>query len=107
VTTEAEIRALPSRLPCPQLINIVYGGKTPPLAFEELDRLGYGFVLYANAALQAAIAATRRVLGGLHRHGSLDSVADALASFSDRQRIVRKDRFDALERRYASNNDKE
>ena len=107
VTTEAEIRALPSRLACPQFINIVYGGKTPPLAFAELDRLGYGFVLYANAALQAAIAATRHVLGGLHRDGSLDSVASALASFSDRQRIVRKDHFDALERRYASATDKE
>ena len=107
VTTEAEIRALPARLACPQFINIVYGGKTPPLAFEELDELGYGFVLYANAALQAAIAATRHVLGGLHRHGTLDSVADALASFSDRQRIVRKEHFDALERRYASTSDKE
>ena len=107
VTTEAEIRALPSRLNCPQLINIVYGGKTPPLAFAELDRLGYGFVLYANAALQAAIAATRHVLGGLHHDGSLDSVADALASFSDRQRIVRKGHFDALERRFTSTSDKE
>ena len=64
-------------------------------------------MLYANAALQAAIAATRHVLRGLHRHGTLDSVADALASFSDRQRIVRKDHFDALERRYASTSDKE
>jgi 2-methylisocitrate lyase-like PEP mutase family enzyme len=107
LTTEAEIRGLPSRLGCPQFINIVYGGKTPPLSFEELDRLGYGFVLYANAALQAAIAATRHVLGALHRHGSLDAVSEALASFSDRQRIVRKDHFDALERRYASSTDKE
>jgi 2-methylisocitrate lyase-like PEP mutase family enzyme len=107
LATEAEIRALPSRLDRPQFINIVYGGKTPPLSFEELDRLGYGFVLYANAALQAAIAATRRVLDELHRHGSLDSVAGMLASFSDRQRIVRKDHFDALERRYASAQDKE
>lgn len=107
VTTEAEIRALPSRLACPQFINIVYGGKTPPLAFAELDRLGYGFVLYANAALQAAIAATRHVLGELHRHGSLDTVGAALASFGDRQRVVRKEHFDALERRYASGKDEE
>jgi 2-methylisocitrate lyase-like PEP mutase family enzyme len=107
LTTEAEIRELPSRLERPQLINIVYGGKTPSLSFEELDRLGYGFVLYANAALQAAIAATRTVLGELHRHGSLESVAETLASFSDRQRIVRKDHFDALERRSASTSDRE
>ncbi len=102
VTSEAEIRAIPKRLACPQLINIVYGGKTPPLPFDALDNMGYGFVLYANAALQAAIAGTRRVLSGLHSHGSLETVTQDLASFADRQRFVRKDEYDALEKRYST-----
>lgn len=102
LATEAEIRALPTRLDRPQIINIVHGGKTPPLPFDELDRIGYGLVLYANAALQAAMAAMQRVLAELYRHGSLDTVAGELADFGERQRIVRKAHFDQLERRYSS-----
>lgn len=101
VTSHEEMRAVPARLACPQIINIVYGGKTPPLSFEELDQLGYGFVLYANAALQAAVAGVQHVLGELREHGSLDTVKDRLATFAERQRLVRKDAYDELDQRYA------
>jgi 2-methylisocitrate lyase-like PEP mutase family enzyme len=101
VTTEAEIRELPKRLAAPQVINLVFGGKTPALPFETLDEMGYGLVLYANAALQAAMAAMQRVLSELRRTGSLDVVADQLVGFGERQRLVGKDLYDELERRYA------
>jgi hypothetical protein len=35
---------------------MVIGGKTPIFGKDELDQLGYGVVLYANAALQGAVA---------------------------------------------------
>ena len=54
VTTADEIRALPKRLGPPQLMNMVIGGRTPIFGAEELGTLGYGIVLYANAALQGA-----------------------------------------------------
>jgi 2-methylisocitrate lyase-like PEP mutase family enzyme len=101
ITTAEEIRAVPARLAKPQIINIVHGGKTPPLPLEELDGMGFALVLYANAALQASVAAMQRVLGELHHSGSLDSVAKELASFSERQRLVGKPHYDALERKYA------
>jgi 2-methylisocitrate lyase-like PEP mutase family enzyme len=102
LTSEAEIRALPRKLKYPHLINIVHGGKTPSLPFEELDRLGYSLVLYANAALQAAVKATTHVLSELRRVGSLATVAQELTGFAERQRIVRKEKFDELEHRYAT-----
>jgi 2-methylisocitrate lyase-like PEP mutase family enzyme len=40
----------------PQLMNMVIGGKTPITSAEELASSGYGLVLYANAALQGAVA---------------------------------------------------
>jgi 2-methylisocitrate lyase-like PEP mutase family enzyme len=101
ITTEAEIRELPKRLAAPQVINLVFGGKTPALPFESLDAMGYGLVLYANAALQAAMAAMQRVLAELRRTGSLDTVADQLTGFAERQRLVGKELYDELERRYA------
>ena len=38
----------------------------------------------------------------LLRDGSLDAVRDQVASFAERQRLVQKPRFDALEQKYRS-----
>jgi 2-methylisocitrate lyase-like PEP mutase family enzyme len=84
----------------PQVANIVFGGKTPPMSQEDLAGLGFSLVLYANAALQAALKASSEVLSALKRDGKLDEVTDRLASFEERQRAVAKPRWDALEERY-------
>ncbi len=86
----------------PQIINIVFGGKTPPLPLETLGAAGYRIALYANAALQSAVMGMQRVLGSLYETGSLAGVDDLLASFGERQRLVRKADYDALEARFAS-----
>ena len=65
-----------------------------------LAEMGFGAVLYANAALQAALKSVRDVLGSLKQTGSLDEVRERLASFDERQRAVAKDHYDALEARY-------
>lgn len=85
----------------PQVANIVHGGKTPPLPQAELAGMGFGIVLYANAALQAAVRASVQVLGSLKETGSLDAVHEKLASFDERQAAVAKPRWDALERQFA------
>lgn len=94
-----EVKALPGLLPVPQVVNLVEGGKTPMLPLEELQ--DFGFVLYANAALQASVAGMQQVLAGLRATGSLASVRDGLAPWAERQRLVGKPEFDALEQRYA------
>lgn len=88
------------QLPAPQLVNVVMGGRTPMLPREELAEMGFSIALYANAALQAMVLAAQEVLGSLRDVGSLGKVEDRLASFSERQRIVGKPDFDALEARY-------
>jgi 2-methylisocitrate lyase-like PEP mutase family enzyme len=99
-TTLAELARIPKTLGVPQVANIVFGGKTPDPGREKLAELGFAIVLYANAALQAALKASFDVLGALKRDGSLRSVADRLASFEERQRTVAKDEWDAREARY-------
>ena len=84
----------------PQLVNLVVGGKTPILALDELGEMGFSLVLYANVALQAAVHGMQIALGQLKETGKMDQDGP-LASFLERQRIVRKDHFDKLERRYA------
>jgi 2-methylisocitrate lyase-like PEP mutase family enzyme len=102
LTTADQMLEAPRRLGnVPQIINIVHGGKTPPLPLAELGAAGYAIALYANAALQAAVAGMQKVLGVLHRTGSLAGMESNLADFAERQRLVRKPHYDALERRYA------
>lgn len=96
-----EIAAI-AKLPAPQVINMVFGGKTPIVEQAELARLGYGIVVYANAPLQAAMLATKQVLAHLRAHGSTSGFEDQLLPFDERQAVVGKASYDAIERRYAT-----
>nr|WP_295778285.1 isocitrate lyase/PEP mutase family protein [Rhodoferax sp.] len=100
VTTPEQIRALPQRLRQPQLMNMVIGGKTPIFNAEELGGMGYGIVLYANAALQGAVAGMQKALTVLRDTRRLDEDPALVTPFAERQRLVGKPFFDALERQY-------
>ncbi|MEJ8825775.1 isocitrate lyase/PEP mutase family protein [Variovorax humicola] len=100
VTTPEEIRALPRRLAKPQLMNMVIGGRTPIFGAEELAGLGYGIVLYANAALQGAVAGMQKALTVLRETKRIDEDPALVTPFDERQRLVGKPEWDALEKRY-------
>lgn len=97
-----EVRRLPEVLDLPLLMNIVIGGKTPALDASELAKIHYAIVLYANAALQGAVAGMQRALGKLKAEGRLDEDPEYVVPFGERQRLVDKPLFDMLEQRYAS-----
>ena len=98
--SEADMARIPQSLAVPQVANLVVGGLTPMLPRATLQRMGFALVLYANAALQAALAAMQDVLGHLRETGSLDGVLGRLMPFAERQEIVGKADWDALEARY-------
>jgi 2-methylisocitrate lyase-like PEP mutase family enzyme len=99
-TNLEELARIPKALHVPQVANVVFGGKTPDLGRDKLAEFGFSIVLYANAALQAALKASYEVLKVLKSEGSLQSVGDRLASFEERQRAVAKEEWDAREARY-------
>jgi len=101
LTTADEIRAMPQRLDKPQLINMVIGGRTPIFDAGELAAMGYGIVLYANAALQGALAGMQKVLTVLRDARRLDEDSALVTPFAERQRLVGKADWDALEERYS------
>ncbi|MEG2045989.1 MAG: isocitrate lyase/PEP mutase family protein [Comamonas sp.] len=100
VTQADEVRALPQRLKAPQLMNMVIGGKTPIFNADELGQLGFGFVLYANAALQGALAGMQKCLILLRDEHKVDEDPAIVAPFLERQRLVNKDFWDGLEKKY-------
>lgn len=95
-----EIAAIPGCLRAPQMINMVEGGRTPLLSLDELSRMGYAIVLYANAGLRGAIRGMQRVLEHLYQEGSTTGVLDEMVSWDERQGLVGKPFFDELEQKY-------
>lgn len=97
-----DIRRLPALFDRPLLMNIVIGGKTPALSAADLKELGYGLVLYANAALQGAVLGMQRALGALSRDGILQEDPQLVTPFAERQRLVNKPLYDELDARYGA-----
>ena len=100
VTRAEEVRALPRRLDKPQLMNMVIGGKTPIFNAGQLGELGYGIVLYANAALQGAVAGMQKALTVLRDEKEVQESSGLVTPFAERQRLVGKPAWDALKKRY-------
>jgi 2-methylisocitrate lyase-like PEP mutase family enzyme len=100
VTQPEEVRALPQRLAKPQLMNMVIGGKTPLFNADQLGELGYGIVLYANAALQGAVMGMQNALTTLRDAKEVREDSGLVTPFAERQRLVGKPAWDALEKRY-------
>jgi 2-methylisocitrate lyase-like PEP mutase family enzyme len=100
--TEADLGRVIGALPVPQLVNMVIGGRTPPVSAAMLAEMGAGVVLYANAALQGAILGMQRALEELGRAGMITDDSGVVARFEERQRLVGKPAVDALEARFAT-----
>ena len=99
-TSVDELARIPKALSVPQLVNVVIGGKTPTLDAAEFGRMGFGLVLYANAALQGAVHGMNAALTRLRDTGRLDEDSGLVATFAQRQQLVQKDLFDDLAAQY-------
>src|SRR4051794_24915454 len=97
--TPEQIAAI-GKLPWPQIVNIVLGGRTPELPNERLKQLGFAGVLYANLALQASVRGMQLALDVLRKNGQVGDASTLAVDFSERQRLVGKEAFDALEQKY-------
>ena len=97
-----EVKRIPTLLRVPQIINLVPGGKTPIVDRAALTSMGFAMVLYANAALQGAIAGMQASLSELKARGFLDESSGKIATFEERQNLVQKPLFDELNRKYST-----
>ena len=95
-----ELRRIAMALPVPQVVNVVIGGKTPTLDASAFADMGFGMVLYANAALQGGLRGMTAALQCLRSSGRLDEDSGLVATFAARQQLVQKDLFDELDARY-------
>ena len=99
-TSVDELRQIAGQLERPQLVNIVVGGKTPALNQSEFAVLGFAMVLYANAALQGATLGMQKALRELRTAGILEESSGLVATFAERQRLVKTGEYNEQATRY-------
>lgn len=96
--SEAELAQVRDAVPSvPLVVNLVHGGKTPILAAEILEKLGFSLALYANLQLCAAIHAVRGALEHLRDTGSSEGLEGRIATWDERQRLVGLAAVEAIE----------
>ncbi|MFJ9322567.1 isocitrate lyase/PEP mutase family protein [Streptomyces globisporus] len=94
--TVEQIEEIAARVPQPKLINMFHGGKTPLVPRDRLRELGYRLIIVPSDLQRAAITAVRRTLEAINRDGDSGAVREDLASFADRERIVRTAEYLAI-----------
>jgi 2-methylisocitrate lyase-like PEP mutase family enzyme len=96
-TSVDQLEKIPRLIDAPQVVNLVIGGKTPVLPFEELQELGFSVALYANLSLQGAMLGTQRALSALRESGSLEEAYGDIVDWQERQRLVGLADYEQLE----------
>lgn len=100
--TREQLEELPLRVASPLVVNMVEGGLTPLCGLDELERMGYRVILYANTALRAGMLAVQDALRRLRDEGGTAGFLDRLLSWEERQRLVGTPEFRELDARYAT-----
>lgn len=102
--TEDEMRrigALARELEVPLLANMVEGGRTPVLARETLEEIGYRLAIFPVTALLAAAQAMSAAYAALRQQGSSQGLAQPLMRFDEMTRLMGFPEVHAFERHWA------
>lgn len=96
-----ELRAVKAAIPdAPLFANMIEGGKTPLLTYQQLQDLGYKMVVYPLSALMAATKTIAAVYDELYRTKTTAGVIGQLIEFHEFEKIVGVPELRALEELY-------
>ena len=101
VETSDELAAVPQRVHGPCLLNVVPGGKTPPVTMQQAQRLGYRLAILPGLLLGAVLMAADRALRALRESGAPAVPPDGLG-VSEMFRRFGADEWNALRQRFAA-----
>jgi 2-methylisocitrate lyase-like PEP mutase family enzyme len=88
--SRAQIDAIMARLSgrAPLMANMVEGGRTPLMAAEALQALGYALVIFPGGAVRAMAATAVRYYEGLVRTGSTAGMGEQMFQFAGLQELL-------------------
>lgn len=83
-----QIETIAHNIKTPKLINMFYGGKTPLVPMDQLQKLGYQIVIIPSDLQRACIRAMQKTLEVIHKNGDSKLMADQIATFNEREAII-------------------
>lgn len=95
-----QVERIAQLIPQPKLINMFHSGKTPLIPKEKLKALGYKLVIIPSDLQRAAIHAWQNTLKAILEHGDSGGIADQMASFADREQIIKTKEYLAIDEGY-------
>jgi 2-methylisocitrate lyase-like PEP mutase family enzyme len=96
-----EVAAVPRLVQGPCLLNVVWRGKTPEVAFDDARRMGYKLAIVPGMLFKAVIGACDATLKELRRTGRHPIPAESM-TVRDAFRRVGADEWDAVSERFGS-----
>ncbi len=98
--SEQQIEKIAELIPQPKLINMFYGGKTPLVPLPQLALMGYKLVIIPSDLQRAAIRAMENTLTVIKRDGDSRALADNIATFKEREKIIGTAEYLAIDKGY-------
>lgn len=98
--SRAELKRVAEAFDVPTFANMIEGGKTPYLHYDELNDIGFDIVVYPLAGLFAATRALQDTFTTLRNEGTTETVDTV--SFDEFEDIVGAAEFRERERHYAN-----
>lgn len=86
----------------PLLVNMVEGGRTPMLPFEELEEMGFKVILYPTSGIRAVAKTLQELAGHLYKYKDTKDFEDRLVSFEGRNQITGLAHIRELEKRFVN-----
>jgi 2-methylisocitrate lyase-like PEP mutase family enzyme len=100
--TRAELQRIPPALKgVPLMVNMVEGGKTPPLAAAALEELGFSLVIFPGAIVRVLARAAKEFYASLAAHGSSEPYGDRMYDFAALNEVIGTPEMIALGKQYA------
>lgn len=105
--TRAELqRIAPVVSNVPLMVNMVEGGKTPPLKAAELEAIGFSLVIFPGAIVRVLARAADEFYTALAAEGTSESFQDRMYDFTALNDVIGTPEMIALGRHYEANTKK-
>jgi methylisocitrate lyase len=98
--TRDELAEIGRSLPGIKIANIVEGGRTPIMPAATLTEMGFKIAIYANLVLRSSVKAIQASLEHLRANGDTNAIVNRMITMEERARVIQKDFWDSLEKRF-------
>lgn len=95
--TIEELKMASEQIKVPLLANMVENGKTPLMTTEELQKMGYGIVIYPVTTIYTATKAIMDNLNELKKHGTIEPGIKNCVGFPEFNKMIGLDKERELE----------